>query len=184
MSTAEQLLTAEIYFQTPDPDERSELVRGIVIPVVVPGFSHGLICGQLCFLLAQHLQYDNVGRVCCGSGIITRRNPDTVRGCDVSFYGYERLPRGDVPLGYVDAPPNVVFEVFSSFDRWSEIHEKIAEYLTAGVELVCVLVPETSAAHLFYPDRPGAILQGDGELTLPAPLDGFRQPVSAFFAAM
>jgi Uma2 family endonuclease len=79
-------------------------------------------------------------------------------------------------------PPNIVFEVRSPNDRWSEIPEKIAEYLTAGVEAVCVLVPETSAAHVFYPDRPGVILEGDEELTLPAPLNDFHQPVSAFFA--
>ncbi len=159
MSTAEQLLTAEMYFQTPSKYERSELVRGVVVPLELPGFRHGLVCGQLCFLLGQHLKFHNVGRVCCGSGIITQRDPDTVRGGDISFYSYDRLPNGEWPVGYIDTPPNVVLEVFLSFDRWSETHEKIAEYMTAGVELVCVLVPETAAAHLFYPDRPGAILQ-------------------------
>ncbi len=76
--------------------------------------------------------------------------------------------------------PNNVFEVRSPHDRWSEILEKVAEYLNAGVELVCVL--ESQAAHVFYPHRPGVILEGEEELTLPAPLDEFHEPVSAFFA--
>ncbi len=123
-----------------------------------------------------------MGRVLSNdSGVITQREPDTVRGADVCFYSYDRLPRGELPTGYPESPPNVVFEVRSPTDRWSEILEKIAEYLTAGVDLVCVLVPETSAAHLFYPDRPGEIRRGDEELTLPAPLDAFHQPVAAFF---
>jgi Uma2 family endonuclease len=185
MSTAQQLLTAEEYFHFPDKPERSELVRGVIVPMNQPGFRHGLICGQTYFLLRLYLKDHDVGRVLSNdSGIITQRDPDTVRGGDVTFYSYERVPRGDSPAGYPQASPNIVFEVRSPNDRWSEIHEKIAEYLTAGVELVCVLVPETTAAHLFYPDRPGVILQGDEELILPAPLNEFHQPISAFFAAL
>jgi Uma2 family endonuclease len=184
MSTAEQLLTAEEYYRLSDKPEYSELVRGVIVPMNQPGFRHGFICGQTYFLLRLYLMDHDVGRVLTNdSGIITQRDPDTVRGGDVIFYSYERVPREVTPVGFPASAPNIVFEVRSPNDRWSEILEKIAEYLTAGVELVCVLVPETRAAHLFYPDRPGAILQGDEELTLPAPLDGFRQPVSAFFPA-
>ncbi len=94
----------------------------------------------------------------------------------------ERLPREVTPTGYPASSPNIVFEVRSPHDRWSEIYEKSAEYLNAGVELVCVLVPESQQAHVFYPDRPGGILEGDEELSLPAPLNDSRTPVSASFA--
>ena len=182
MSTAEQLLTAEAYFQTPDQYERSELVRGVVVPMNPPGARHGYVCGQTVYLLRRHFEDHDVGRVLSNdSGVITQRDPDTVRGADICFYSYDRLPRGELPAGYPESPPNVVFEVRSPTDRWSEILEKIAEYLTAGVDVVCLLVPETSAAHLFYPDRPGEIRRGDEELTLPAPLDEFHQHVAAFF---
>ncbi len=183
MSTAEQLLTAEEYLRFADGREISELMRGVIVPMTPPGFRHGLICGQACYLLRRYLEDHDVGRVLSNdSGIITHRAPDTVRGGDVAFYSYDRMPRGESPPGYPSSPPNVVFEVRSPHDRWSEIHEKIAEYLTAAVELACVLVPETAAAQLFYPDRPGTILQGEEVLNLPAPLDGFHQPVSAFYA--
>jgi len=181
MSTAEKLLTAEDYFQLRDKPEYSELVRGVIVPMTPPGLPHGLICGQAYFLLRLSVDQHNLGRVACNdSGVITQRDPDTVRGADVCFYSYERLPRDAHLQGYPRVAPNVVFEVRSPHDRWSEIHEKIAEYLTTGVEVVCVLVPESRAAHVFYPDRPGAILEGDEELTLPAPLNEFRTPVSAF----
>ena len=35
-----------------------------------------------------------------------------------------------------------MFEVLSPFDRWSDVLEKIAEYLQASVEAVCVANPE------------------------------------------
>lgn len=182
MPTAEKLLTAEDYFQLRDKPEYSELVRGVIVPMTPPSLSHGLICGQAYFLLRLYVDQHDLGRVACNdSGVITQRDPDTVRGADVCFYRYERLPRDAHLQGYPQVAPNIVFEVRSPHDRWSEIHEKIAEYLTAGVEVVCVLVPESRAAHVFYPDRPGAILEGDEELTLPAPLNEFRTPVSAFF---
>jgi len=182
MSTAEQLLTAEEFLALEDKPEFCELVQGVVIAAPPPGILHGLICARACFLLQLHLQNHDVGRVLTNdSGVITQREPDTVRGGDVAFYSYERLPRGIAPSGYADSPPNAVFEVRSPHDAWSEILEKVAEYLGAGVEAVCVFVPETSAAHLFYPDRPGEILNADDSLKLPAPLDGFEEPVSTFF---
>lgn len=176
-------MTAEEYFHFPGKPERSELVRGVIIPMNQPGFRHGEICGQAYFLLRLFLNEHDVGRVLSNdSGVVTQREPDTVRGSDVSVYTYERVRRGESPIGYPQAAPNVVFEVRSPTDRWSEIHEKIAEYLSAGVEQVCVLIPETEEAHLFYPDRPVEILQGEDRLSLPAPLDEFDESVSAFFA--
>lgn len=148
-----------------------------------PGFRHGVVCARTSYLIQRYLEDHQVGRVLSNdSGVITQREPDTVRGGDITFYSFERIPQDETPVGYPDVSPNIVFEVRSPNDHWSEIHEKIAEYLRAGVELVCVLVPETAAAHLFYPDRPGEIRRGDEELILPAPLDEFRQPVSGFFA--
>ena len=183
MSTTEQLLTAEEYFQLSNRPERSELVRGVIVPMNPPGLLHGAVCARTVYLLELFLDQDDVGQVFCNdSGIITQRDPDTVRGADVSFYSYDRLPRGELPVGYSQTCPNIAFEVRSPSDRWSEILEKVVEYLAVGVEAVCVLLPETAAAHLFYPDRPGEILRGDELLSLPAPLDRFHQPVSAFFA--
>ncbi len=183
MSTAEKLLTAEEYFQRADKPEYSELVRGVIVSMTPPGFRHGLVCLQAGYLLKRYLEEHDVGRVISNDGgIVTQRDPDSVRGGDVSFYSFDRLPREVTPAGYPVSSPNILFEVHSPHDRWSEIHKRTAEYLKAGVELVCVLVPESSSAHVFYPDRPGVILAGDEELTLPAPLDEFRTPVSAFFA--
>ena len=39
------------------------------------------------------------------SGIITRRNPDSVRGADVFYISFIRMPRGTLPQSYLDVPP-------------------------------------------------------------------------------
>jgi hypothetical protein len=34
------------------------------------------------------------------SGINTKRDPDTVRGADIAFYSYARMPKGPAPNDY------------------------------------------------------------------------------------
>ena len=66
---------------------------------------------------------------------------DSVRGGDVVFYSYTRLPRGPIPEGYLEVVPELVFEVRSPSDRWAKITAKVGEYLDAGVLVACVLDP-------------------------------------------
>ena len=180
MSTVQELLTAEEYFQLSDKPERSELVRGVIVPMNRPGARHGYLSNYIGHLLQKYLDEHDVGWVLGNdAGIIVEREPDTVRGPDVCFFSNERMP--ELPILYPAAVPNVVFEVRSPTDRWNEILEKTAEYLTAGVDLVCVLVPETREAHLFRADRPTEILTGDEILPLPAPLNKLELSVSACF---
>jgi Uma2 family endonuclease len=117
------------------------------------------------------------------SGIITRRGPDSVRGGDIAFYSFQRIP-ATVPLarrGYTAVPPELVFEVRSATDRWSEIHAKVAEYLTAGVDTVVVLDEQTERGWVYRADETPVELGPDRDLVLPAPLDGWRIPVRRFF---
>jgi Uma2 family endonuclease len=115
------------------------------------------------------------------SGVITERNPDSVRGADIAFYSFNRLPRGPLAPGYGPEVPELVVEVRSPSDRWREIHEKITEYLNAGVTTVIVLDPGPDTAHVFSADDAPKVLAADDELVLPGILDGFRVRVREFF---
>src|SRR5262249_22595974 len=129
---AEKLLTAEEFGLLPDDGVPMELVRGRIVPLSVPEPRHGYFCSRIVQILSSFTERRSVGRVMCNdSAVITGRGPDTVRGADVSFYNYERLPRGPIPDGYLAVVPNVVFEVRSPTDRWSEVLVKVAEYLNA-----------------------------------------------------
>ena len=182
MATATALMTAEEYAALPDLGRPTELVRGEIIEMNVPTPRHGQVCGNTCYLVRQYKQSHDTGHVATNdAGVLTARDPDTVRGPDVWFISYKKVPRGPLPAKYLDVAPDVAFEIKSPSDIWTEILAKVAEYLEAGVGVVCVLDPETESARVFYPDRPFEILTGDDELTFPEHLPGFRVPVRLFF---
>ena len=148
----------------------------------VPNRRHGQTCGQAVYLLRRFLEDHDLGHVLCNdAGVITERGPDTVRGPDVAFYSFARLPKGPLPANYGPEVPELVIEVRSPSDRWPKVLAKVAEYLEAGVLVVVVLDPEPQMVHLYYADRPARILGPDDELTLPEVLGDFRVAVRRFF---
>jgi Uma2 family endonuclease len=184
MATAEllELITAEQFARRPDPGYPEELVQGRVVAMSVPDRRHGYVCGRAVLIFGNFVETREIGRVMCNdSGVITERDPDTVRGADVAYYSYSRLPKGTLPTGYGPEKPELVVEVRSSNDRWREVLEKVSEYLNAGVLVVVVLDPEPQIAHVFSADDPPRMLATDEELTLPGVLDDFRAPIRRFF---
>jgi Uma2 family endonuclease len=182
MATAEALMTAEKFGKRPDPGYPEELVQGRVVSMPPPDRKHGYVCGQAYYLLRVFVVEHDLGRVMSNdSGVITERDPDTVRGADVAYYSYARLPKGPLPTGYGPEVPELVVEVRSASDRWPEILEKVAEYLGVGVLAVVVLDPDPRTAHVFSPNDPPRILGPDDELLLPGVLEGFRARVGRFF---
>jgi Uma2 family endonuclease len=189
MATAPQpqsppaLLTAEEFAKRPDPGYPEELVKGRIVTKPPPGVRHGLICNRVGRILGNHAEEHDLGFVLNNdAGVITERGPDSVRGPDVSFYSYAKLPKeGPAPKGYNDLPPDLVIEVLSPDDRWPKVMVKVGEYLLAGVSAVIVLDPERRTLHLYEGDQPVRILGESDELTLPAVLGDFRVAVGRFF---
>ncbi len=183
MATVEEkLLTIEEYSEMPDDGRPTELVRGRIIELTRPTYLHGLTCVEIAFALSLWVRERKLGRVVSNdSGIITERDPDTLRGADVAYYSYARLAQGTRPRKYPDVPPEIVIEVKSPSDRWKEIHEKVAEYLKLGVSIVCVIDPELQSAWFYYPDQPDQMVGPEGEITFPECLPGFSVLVSRLF---
>lgn len=183
MATATSLLTAEEYMALPDSfDGPTELVKGVLITIIPPPPRHGEICCQIAYLVRRYLDEHPIGRVVSNdSSMLTERDPDSVRGPDVSYYSYKQVPKGPLPRGLLSVSPEVVFEVRSPSDRWSELHSKVAEYLNAGVKAVSVLDDDAKSVHVFYPDREPQVLGSDDELALPDILGEFRVKVRQFF---
>jgi Uma2 family endonuclease len=183
MATAvEPLLTAEQYARLPDTGMPTELVRGKVVEMNVPTPRHGEICATVARLVGNFAAEHGLGRVVVNdSGVVTERDPDTVRGADVAFYSYARVPRGPLPPGYLSVVPELVFEVRSPTDRWSRLLAKVSEYLDAGVGVVCVLDQVSETAQVYRMDEPPRTLHGDDELTFPDLLPGLAIPVRRFF---
>ena len=182
MSTATSLITATEFQRMPDPGHPQELVRGVIVDMPPPRLRHGQVCGNVYHQVRLFADQLGLGHVVPNdSGVLTERDPDTVRGMDVAFIGYEKIPPGPLPANYLDVAPDAVFEVRSPSDRWSQIHKKIAEYLLMGVPAVYVLDPDTERVHCYYPDRPEQLLAADAEFVGSGVLQGLRLPVSKFF---
>ena len=178
----EGLLTAEQFAALPDDGRLTELVQGKVVEMPPPGFLHGYATANACGILRDFVRAQGIGRVIGNdSGVITRRKPDSVRGPDVAFFSYGRMPKGPVPEGYPEVMPELVFEVKSPSDRWAAITAKAGEYLNAGVGVVCVVDPETESVAVYFGDELPRRLTSEEELTLPEGLPGFTVTSRQFF---
>src|SRR5438309_10258431 len=114
MATAEALITAEEFGRMPDDGRRTELVRGRIIELPPPKGRHGKVCYRVSRLLGDHIEALDLGHILINdAGIITARGPDSVRGADVAYYSYARLPRGPVPDSYSEVAPELVVEAKS-----------------------------------------------------------------------
>ncbi len=181
IAPGERLLTAE-EFAARHPSDYVELIAGRVVPLSRNDFRHGCVCARVCLALGGAFHERRTGATCSNSTfVLTRRNPDTVRGVDLCHWRDDQLPAGEVPDGLIEAPPVFVAEVKSRAESWGDVYEKVGEYLIAGVPVVVVLDPETRTASVYRPhDRPQFFDTGD-DFTLPDVLPGFAVPVRRFF---
>ena len=182
MSIAEVLMTADEYCDLPDDGRRTELVRGRIIELTRPTFVHGTVCAEIAFALLTWVKERNLGRIVTNdTGILTQRDPDTLRGADVAYYSFASMPKELIPKKYPHVPPDLVIEVRSPSERQWDIDTKVAENHNLGVPVVCVIDPEPQTARLYYPGQPDKTLGPDDELTFPECLPDFRVLVRSLF---
>ena len=132
--------------------------------------------------LSEHVDKNNLGRVAANDTfVLTQRNPDRVRGGDVVYWSFNRVPRGPMPEGLVEAVPELVIEVRSPTDRWKDIIAKVSEYLQASVAVVVVLDPPAGTATVYRPDEFQQVFHNGDELTLPDILPGFSVRLADLF---
>ena len=182
MSIAEGSLTIEEYRDLPDDGRLTELVRGKVVELDWPTFMEGFTCANMGFTLAKWIKPRKLGGILSNhTGIITHRDPDTLRTMDLAFYTFARMPMDDITDTYPEVAPELLVQVKSFGNGWPEIEVKVAEFLDLGALVVCVLDPKTRAAHLYDPDQPARTLGPDDELTFPECLPGFQVFVRSLF---
>jgi Uma2 family endonuclease len=160
---------------------RCELIDGVIIHMCPAGADHGSIGVEIAAALIAHVKAKKLGRVFgADTGFILGRDPDTVRAPDCAFVTAARLPAGRHP-GFLELAPDLVVEVVSPSDRYSDVKLKARMWLDHGSRMVWIVDPEdrqveiitaTSAAELTVRDR----LEG-GEV-----LPGFALPLSELFA--
>ena len=184
MSTAiatTPLITAEEYLRLADDGALTELVRGRRVMMNRPYTDHGYRMGEIAAIIRDFVRAHNLGRVVVGdAGVVTQRDPDTVRGSDIAFYSFDRVAPGPTPKECWPAPELAV-EILSPHDRWQDLYTKIGEYLDAGVNCVIVVDPVDRQVQTYTPDHPVRIWNEQETLTLSTGLPGFSVPVASLF---
>lgn len=173
-------VTAEKLFGRPDLNP-CELVDGQVVPRTPASFHHGEIESETIFRLASYAQESGRGLVAGGEvGIVIRRDPDTVRAADVLFISHERLGKS-AAVGYLQVAPELVVEILSPDDRWSEVKEKLHDYFAAGVDRVWVLDPRVRKVFSYRSLSEVETFDEDQILTDDELLPGFEVVVAELF---
>jgi Uma2 family endonuclease len=126
-----------------------ELIEGRIVTMAPTGYEHGDYEGNLYYALRSFINTHKLGRVQVGEvGIYTRRNPDTVRAADVLYISNERYAQKQ-SASYLDVAPELVVEILSPHDAWSEVTQKLREYFGIGVQLVWIVDPSARMVYAY-----------------------------------
>jgi Uma2 family endonuclease len=153
MATTTRYVTDEDLLRVPRDGQKYERVDG-EMRVSPAGARHGAVSMALGARLWTFVTDRKLGHVFESStgfrwpGRKPER-PDNVRSPDVSFVAIGRFPGESRPVGFVAFAPDLAVEVLSPNDRWSEVFEKVGEYLDAGTRLVWVIDPEKRTAAVY-----------------------------------
>jgi Uma2 family endonuclease len=163
-----------------DDSCRHELVAGVIVAEPFPTHRHDRVRSRLERLLQAHVEAVGLGEVFGETGYFLARDPDTVRGPDLSFVSRERLQDFD-DARFFPGAPDLAIEILSPSNLRGEMHAKVADYLAAGARLVWVVDPKrkavTSYRGLLAPRRLEAHETLGGEDVLP----GLVIPLEAIF---
>ena len=174
-------LTAEEFGRLADIGLRGDLIDGEVCETIPPGGIHGVIAVALASVLQVWARQGNRGYVAVEAGYILARDPDCVRGPDVSFLAAPRIPPGGIPEGFWHIPPDLAVEVVSPTETADEVRRKVRDFLAAGTRLVWVVYPRTCEVIAHLPDGSARALAAADLLESPDVLPGFSCRVADLF---
>jgi Uma2 family endonuclease len=160
-----------------------ELVDGTLVEKAM-GWQESFLAGILLQWLNNYLDQYRLG-VATGPDGMTRLFGDTVRGPDVAFVTWERLPDGRLPSDPIpDLVPNFVIEVLSSGNTYAEMSRKRREYFHAGVELLWMVDHRSRTVTVFNSTLDFTVFHEgqmlDGRTVLP----GWQVDVSDLFGRL
>lgn len=160
---------------------RAELVKGEIIHMSPPGYLHGYVEGRFFRAIEAFVAQHKLGLVLVGEvGIYTGRNPDTVRGADVVFVSHQRMAQVQSE-SYLDVAPELIVEILSPNDSWSEVMTKLEEYFDIGVSTVWVADPSKQQVYVYRSLTDVQRFTGDASLPGGEALPDFSVPVADLF---
>ena len=181
-TTKTQLMTAEELLKMPKDGYRYELVRGVLRKMAPVGHTGGYYELNISSELRAFVKANGLGRAySSNTGFLLERDPDYVLAPDASFVRQERVETATEERGYFPGAPDFVAEVISPNDRYSDVAEKVQEWLNAGTPMVVVVNPRDRTASVHTPNSVITLTESDildgGDI-----VPGWRLPVADIFA--
>ncbi|KAA1260492.1 hypothetical protein LF1_30320 [Rubripirellula obstinata] len=141
-----------------------ELVDGTLVEKAM-GWEESLLASAIGHFLMSFLDENDLG-VVTGSDGFSRLYGEVVRGPDVAFISWDRLPDGKIPRGQPipDLVPDFVVEVLSISNTRAEMARKRREYFQAGVRLIWMVDPRRRTVAVY--EAPERFFVADEEATL------------------
>ncbi|MBA4179326.1 MAG: hypothetical protein C0506_01945 [Anaerolinea sp.] len=174
MTLAERLYSVEDLLTMEDGDAY-ELDDGVLKELTV-GAESAKVAYELLRRLGNFLEGKRLGQVIpdtVGLHIFPDR-PRRLPRPDGGFIRDGRLPGNRLPKGFMTVAPDLVIESISPNELAGYAMQKVAEYLSAGVELVWVLYPETRSATVYRANGSAGVIPADGALDGEDVIPGFR----------
>jgi Uma2 family endonuclease len=176
-------MTAEELLVYPHNHMRLELVNGELRTTPPSGVEHGVLAVNVTVPVALHVRANRLGiLVGAETGFIVSRDPDTVLAPDFGFISQDRIPSTGVPRGFWPGVPDLAVEVISPNDIYTEVQEKVEEWLTAGCRMVWVINPRRLTLTVYRSLTDIVILTRHDTINGHDVLPGFLCPVADIFA--
>lgn len=177
-TTRKGLITAEEFWLLAHREGRRELVNGRVVEMPPVGPLHGDVDANLVLALKTFLRDNRLGRVYINTGFLLHRKPDLVRAPDEAFVAAQRIRANPPPeRGFWDIVPDLAVDIVSPDDTAEDVHEKVLDYLNAGVRLLWVVYPRHRQVQVYRPGESVRLLYGDDVLTGKPLMPGFEVPL-------
>lgn len=180
-TTIRRLITGEELYRMAGLGS-TDLVRGEIVERMPTGHRHGDVEINLGSFLKNYVREHKLGKVFGGeTGVYTGRDPDTVRGVELAYMSRARYAQVK-STSYLDVAPELIVEVLSPNDAWSEVQEKLAEYFAIDVKAVWVVDTKLLQVHSYQAlDQIHIYKMGD-TLTCEELLPDFHLSVAELFA--
>lgn len=161
---------------------KRELIRGEVMELTPPGVRHGRIQLRVGRLVEEFVDSSGLGHyVTAESGYLLASKPDTVRAPDVAVVTADRVAGFEGEVGYLPLAPDLVVEVVSPNDSFSDVETKARMWLEHGSQVVWVVEPDSRRVLIYELGKHRRDLGDDDTLDAPDILPGFSVQVSRLF---
>ncbi|MCI0401692.1 MAG: Uma2 family endonuclease [Gammaproteobacteria bacterium] len=178
-----QVITAEDLLRMPNDGLRYELIRGELRKMSPAGYKHGRVVINVTTPLDQYVRAHNLGVVFAAeTGFKLASNPDHVRAPDVAFIRRERVEQSGEVEGYWPGAPDLAVEVVSPGDSYTEVEDKVFDWLEAGTRMVIVVNPRKRAVTIYRSLTDVVVLAENDMLEGGDMVPGWTIPVKDLFA--